>query len=1146
MRHGKWYLTVFVFLVLASLIGVMPALGQAVFGNIVGTVTDPSGAAVPNVKVTIRDLDRGIDYQAQTNSTGNYLQTHLLAGHYRVTMAAPGFERFAAEANVQVDASTEVDAHLGLGKSTQEVTVTTETPLLKTDRADVSNTLSAHELEDLPALNRNLTELVLAMPGEQQNGWAHAASENPQGGLQIDANGQVFTSNGFLLDGTENESPLLGIAVINPNMDSLQEFKVTTSNYDAEFGSVSGALLQATTKSGTNQFHGTAFEFLRNDIFNSADPFTQLNPPIRWNQFGGSVGGPIKKDKVFFFGDYQATRRRTGASLVTTVPTALERSGNLQSLLGSYICANGTASSSPCANPVMVPTTQGTMVPAQGGMVFDPNTGNSDGTGREAISTGGQVNVLTVPAPLTKLLGYLPLPNTGAAGQIVNNYIAAGSELFDNDQGDVRLDYNISEKSHFFGRYTISDFTINAPGAFGNIAGGPALNGLNFAGQSLVRNQSLGLGYTYAVSPTLVADFRFGAFRYRVRVEPNGVGTEPATDAGLPGLNRGSVETSGMPAFYINGNGGFDFGYALGVNQCNCPLKETENQFQWVTNWTKEHGNHAIKWGVDVRRDQQQRVPSDSHRSGEITFNDALTGNATVDAIASGNATTGAALASFLLGQPSAFARYFTGIGFYPGLRQTRVFLYAQDTWRITPKLTLDYGLRWEDYLPQTAARPGGAGSFDPNTGQVLAAGIGSVPSNMGVAAYNLGFAPRVGIAYQVQSNTVLRGGYGWSYTPSGLGSVFGQAPEYDPPILLSQTVPQANSYVPDFNLLTGPPLPSNPPIGSNGRYPLPDGIGVFYFFSPPSSFRIPMAYFWNTTIQHEFSNNLSFQVAYVGNVGRHVFLNNNINQAIPGPGSNFDLRRPLFPKFGLEQGIYQDCNCANSSYNSLQAQLQKHASHGLDFTLTYTYAKAMDYTETGPADNNYNWRPDYGPASWDRTHALTLTNVWQLPYGRGRRFGSNSSKAVDAILGGWSLDGVTTLDSGFPFSPNVSNTASVNADFNSVRPDIIGNPIVANQSAALWFNPAAYTDPRQPYRDGTASRDSLWGPAMYVFNLALAKTFVISESKRLEFRWENYNAFNVDNYGLPNNTVDVSGAGQITGTQVPMRQMQFGLHFFF
>ena len=887
-------------------------------------------------------MDRGVDFRVQTIADGNFIQTHLLAGHYRVTIAPPGFETFAAEAAVQVDAATRVDAHLVIGKASSTVNVTSETPLLKTDRADVSDTLSTTELAGLPVLNRNLTSLLLALPGAYMNTWAIASSENPQGGLQIDANGQDFTANGFILDGTNNDSPLLGIAVINPNLDSLEEFKVTTSNYDAEFGSVTGALLQATTKSGTNQLHGTAFEYLRNDVFNSANPFTQENPPIRWNQFGGSLGGPIKKNKVFFFADYQGSRQRNGASTVTTVPTTAERGGNLQGLLGSYICADGSVSAGGCESPLMVPTTAGGSVPAQAGMVFDPTTGNADGTGRKAITTNGQVNVIPVPAALTKIMSYLPPPNTGA-GAIVNNYIASGSELYDTNQPNGRIDYNISPKANFFARYTLADFTIQAPAAFGAVAGGPALAGLNFAGQSLDRNQSLALGLTYTFSPSVVGEFRFGTFRYRIRVEPFGAGTTPATQAGLPGLNLGTPETSGMPAFYINGNGGFDFGYALNVNDCNCPLKETESQFQWITNWTMEHGNHTLKWGAEIPRDEQQRLPSDSHRSGEISFADSVTGNATVDALANGNATTGAALASFLLGQPSGFARYFTGIGFYPGLRQTRIFLYAQDSWRVTRKLTLDYGLRYENYRPQTAAKPGGAGAFDPNTGMVLAAGIGSVPSNMGVQPYNKGFAPRLGIAYQVQTKTVIRAGYGWSFTPSGLGSVFGQAAEYDPPILNGQTIPQANSYTADFNLLNGPPLPVNPPIGSNGEYPLPDGITVYYFFNPPNSFRVPMAYFWNLTVQHQFSSGLSFQVAYVGNVGRHLYIDYNINQAVPGPGANFDLRRPLYAKFGLEQGIYQDCNCNNSNYNALQAKLEKHASHGLDFVLNYSYSKTLD-----------------------------------------------------------------------------------------------------------------------------------------------------------------------------------------------------------
>jgi len=1132
-----------------------PSVGQAVYGNIIGTVSDPSGATVPNAAVVILDLDRGVSYQATTNASGNFEQTHLLAGHYKVTITASGFGPFTATADVQIDASTRVDAQLGLQQSSSNVLVTAETALLKVDRADVSTTLSTGELSNLPVLNRNLTQLLLVTPGTQLNDWQHASSENPQSGYQIDVNGQQFTSNGFLLDGTENNSAILGIAVINPNLDSLQEFKVTTSNYDATFGSVAGALLQATTKSGTNSIHGSVFEYLRNDAFNAASWVSKTTLPLRWNQFGGSVGGPILKNKLFFFTDYQGLRRRRSASTLTTVPTAAERAGDLSGLLGDFICADSTSSPTPCANPVPVTTTEGTSVPAQAGMIFDPNTGDpTTGIGRKAISTGGRVNVLpAVPSAVANILKFLPLPTIN--GAIANNYVATGGEKFDSDQVDGRIDYNFSDVLHFFGRYTLADFDKSAPGAFGTVAGGPGLDGINFAGTSLARNQSLALGATYTFSTTLITDFRFGFYRYRIRVQPNGVGTTPATDAGFPNLNLGTLETSGMPAFYINGNGGFRFGYALGINQCNCPLKETENHFQFVNNWTKTHGNHTIGWGADIRRAQQQRIPSDSHRSGEISFSDGVTGSPDVDAFNAG--TTGSAIASFLLAAPSNFGRYFTGLGFHPGLRQTRLFFYGQDSWRVTRKLTVNYGLRYENYLPQTAAFPGGAGSFDPVTGDVLVAGVGSVPANMGVKSYNLGFAPRLGIAYQLTERTVVRAGYGRSFTPAGLGAVFGQAPDYDPPVTIPQQVNQPNNYVPVFSLLNGPPSVPNPAIGSNGRYPLPDGLNVFYFFDPPSSYRIPLAESWNLAVQREFASSLTAEVAYVGNVGRHLYVNPNVNQAALDPSctpltcSDFDLRRKFFNRFAaqgrnLTQGLYQICNCDNSSYHGLQIKVQKRATHGLDFLATYTYAKAMANTETGGVfSNNLNWWQDHGPANFDRTQAFTAGYVWELPFGRGRRWHGDSGAALNLLLGGWNFSGITTVESGLPFTPQVSSAPNVLADLNSFRADKIGNPSVANPSADLWFNPAAFVAPQTPGRNGTASHNSLRGPGLYQFDLALGKTFTIVEGKTLEFKWENYNATNHVNLANPNNTVDQAGAGQITSA-ADMRQMQFGLHFRF
>ncbi|MGI9075563.1 MAG: TonB-dependent receptor domain-containing protein [Bryobacteraceae bacterium] len=1127
-----------------AFIATSAVFAQAVSGNISGTIQDASGAVLPNANITITDLDRGTVVHTQSNADGNYQQTHLLAGRYQVKVESPGLGVFTGNATVEVNATTRLDATLTPANVATTVNVTDATPLLTTDRAEVATSFTGTQVAQLPVLDRNVTNLLLVVPGTQLNSWQHAVSENPQQGIQANVNGQFFTANGFILDGTENESAILGIAVINPNIDALQEFRVSTSNYDAEFGSASGALIQATTRSGTNQWHGSLFEFLRNNVTNSTDPFTQQNPPLRWNQFGGSVGAPILKDKLFGFFDYQGTRRRTGGSLVTTVPTAAVRSGDLTALLGSYICADGSISAAPCGNPVPVTTTEGGIVPARAGMVFDPSTGDpATGAGRSVFSQNGVVNIVPVAAPMAKLLSLLPLPNSGT--DIVNNYISSGSQRFDSSQYDGRVDYNWSTRTHVFARYTIADFNNYAPAAFGDLAGGPSAFG--FSGDSIDRNQSLAVGLDHTFSPTLITDARFGFYRYRIRVQPNGIGTAPATDAGLPGLNTGSPETSGMPAFYINGNGGFDFGYALGINSCNCPLKETENHFQWVNNWTKILSNHSIKFGVDVRRAQQQRIPSDSHRSGEISFNDSTTGDSALDQLAAGQVSTGAALGSYLLGLPSSFSRYFTGSNFYPGLRQTRIFLYGQDSWRVTPKLTLNYGLRWEDYLPQVAAKPGGAGSFDPSTGEVLAAGIGSVPRNFGVKPYNLGFAPRLGIAYQADEKTVIRTGFGISFNPSGLGAVFGQGADYNPPIVNPQSVNQPNPYTPDFNLLAGPPAPANPPVGTTGRYPLPNGISINYFTDPQNSYRIPEAYFWNFTVQRQLFFGTALEAGYVGNVGRHLFLFLNRNQAVPGPG-DFDPRRPFFNQFGLTQGIGQVCNCDNSNYNALQVKLQKQFSHGLDFLLTYTWSKALGDSEgAGGFSDNYNVRGSYGPMSWDRTHTVTFEHNWDLPFGRNRHWTLGNNLVADAVLGGWRLSGVHTFGSGLPFTPTVSNAPLLNTDFNNVRADVVGNPSVSDPNASQWFNPTAFSEPQQPFRNGTAGRNTLRGPRLAVSNLSLSKDLIPSERWRLELRADAFNVFNHVNLGLPNSTVDeLSSAGQITNVQVPMRQMQFGLHLQF
>jgi hypothetical protein len=1131
----NWLLVVYLLTFLTS----TPfALSQAVFGNIAGTVTDPSGAAIVGATVTIKDTERGSEYHTSTNGQGGYEQGQLLAGVYAVEIAAPGFSSFSSTVQVHVDSTVKLDGSLKVGTGSGTVQVTDTTPLLQVDRAEISTELNTTEVDQLPLFARNATGLAFTAPGTVLGNFQVSDAENAQGGYQFASNGQQYFANGFLLDGTENNSAILGIAVINPNIDSLQELKLTTSNYDAEFGSVAGTLIQATTKSGSNSFHGTAFEYLRNTEFIAQNPFSPGSLPLHWNQFGGSVGGPILKDKLFFFADYQGTRQSSGAPVITTVPTDAERAGDLSALLAG-----------PIPGAPLVQTTEGNFVAPQAGMVFDPTTGNSDGTGRLAVSSGGRLNVLpSVPAAITKLLANLPEPNTGGSGALVNNYVGSGTSKNQDDQEDGRIDYTLNANSRIFGRYSISQFSASAPGAFGVLAGGPALSGANFAGSSNTDNQSLALGYTRTFSPTLILEARFGTYRYKVRVQPGDVGTTPATDAGIPGLNMGTDATSGMPAFYVNGNAGFEFGYSLAINSCNCPLSETENHFQWVNNWTKIVGTHTIGWGADIRRAQQTRIPSDSHRSGEITFEPATTGNYTAD-LAGQNAglTTGSGMASLLFGVPESFARYFTGSGLRPGLRQTRMFLYAQDNWRATPRLTISYGLRYENYLPQNAAYPGGAGSFDPATGNLLVAGVAPVSKSMNVTAYNWGFTPRIGVAYQLRPSTVIRAGYGSSFTPAGLGAVFGQAPDYDPPILLPQQLNPSTPYASVYNLYAGPPLPTLP-TGNSGAIPLPNDLGVYYWFDPPNKYRVPLAEFWNAAVQHQITPTMSIEAAYVGNVGRHIYVNANLNQAVPGPGALFPRER-FYPSFGLTQGLYSICNCDNSNYHSLQMKWVDHQAKGLDFIVSYTYSKALDDTELGGVfDNNLDYFADYGPASFDRRHILTVSNVWKLPFGRGQQFGSNVNRVVDLIAGGWQFDGITQATSGIPFTANVANAPLLNTNFNSVRPDQVGNPHVAHPDRSEWFNPAAFVEPQGLYRDGDTGRNSLVGPLLFTMNLSLAKVFTIAHEKTIEFRWENYNALNHVNLGTPANLVDEANAGQITSLLpgVSMRQMQFGLHLRF
>ena len=638
------------------------ASGQAVFGSILGTATDPSGAAVPNAKIKVTSQTKNTVFETTANESGNYSVTHLIPDVYSVRFEFQGFKSLEfKDVIVSADSGVDVNGQFQVGSTSEQVEVTSEAPQLKTDREDVAIEFNARAIEEAPVLNRNFTSFELLSPGTQKLvGWSHAATENPQGGQQIFVNGQHFSGTAFELDGTDNQDPILGIIVVNPNLDAIQEAKISLGNYDAEFGKAIAGVVTVQTKSGSNDVHGYGDWFRRTDALSARDPFTQSAPnPVtgkfipasRWQQFAGGIGGPIIKNKLFFFADYQATRQKAGITNQETIPTSLLQSS----------CAAGMCDFSDYASII---ANHGSPY------LYDPLTGDATGNNRLAFcgATGEVANPTAVNCPtpyqipvvnLTpgqssispaalKMLAAFPTANPGSCAVIgaplacLNNFEGSGAGPYNQNSFDTRIDFNARPTIQMFGRFSLDYFSLSgAPslGAVGGIGDGPG----GLAGSSNVHNYSLATGVTKTFSSTLLADFRFGYFQYNPLTNKPDAGKAAMTAFGIPNANLGDNFTSGLGEFDMDPNNPdfSNFGDGLGVARCNCPLIERERQFQWVANVTKIKGNHQFKFGADFRYARNLRVPSDSNRTGVYSFNH----NATSD-----GDSGGLDFATFMLG----------------------------------------------------------------------------------------------------------------------------------------------------------------------------------------------------------------------------------------------------------------------------------------------------------------------------------------------------------------------------------------------------------------------------------------------------------------------------------------------------------------
>jgi hypothetical protein len=1083
---------------------------QATSGSISGFVKDASGGAIPQVSVKITNEATNITTEVMADASGFYTATHLIAGKYTVTIAVNGFKTFMKNGiELQIDSTVRTDAALDVGSVSDTVTVTADPAALKTEKTDVDYRLDQQALETLPQIDDNLTNLYKTAPGVIPFSFQIGSNENPGGGFMTSANGQLWMANDYQVDGISDIAwGFTGLQIINPPPDSVQELKLTTANYDPEYGSVGGMVAQFVTKSGSNAFHGSAYWNNRNSYFAAANPFTETKAsPFNQNIGGVAMGGPIKRDRLFFFGDYRLYRRALNSKVITTVPTAAERAGDFSAYTSTY-------------------------------PIFDPATGNANGTGRTQFANNKVPSFRFDPTSV-KLLALLPMPNRNS--DVQNNYIGSGSSPFNTNEADGRIDWKISEKNTIFGRYSYFWSYLQSPGVYGDVGGGNAIGG-GAPATTNSKNQLLSINYTRTFTPSLLAEVRGGFAKFHLDEYQNDSTLRTNDSVGITGINDGTQLTGGLSAINVLGPfGGFNMGVAGSV-----PRLDRSTMIQFVNNWTKIAGSHEIRFGADYRHNSEDLFTLNQSTRGRFDFGQGITGSKELDAAGS---TTGFSMASFLLGTPQYFER--GQFILFPKERAVRVSGYGGDTWRVTPKMTLNYGLRWDYISPVYPASKGGSVNFDFNTGELILAGLGNVDKYAGVGPRYNNFAERVGFAYKVTEKTVIRGGLGRSYFMNGFDAAFNHlTTSY--PIAQAQVIPQTSYYTPIFKISTSAPTPTPPVFPSSGRLTPPPGT-LIKAFKPER--KTPSVDSWNLAIQQQIGKDFTITAAYVGNKGNNLdYSLYNINAAPAGPG-DFLSRRPYYQKFGINGGIYLNCTCDDSNYNSAQVTATKRFSNGYSFNSAFTWAKALDHEigARGPQGvNPYDIPGMYGVSYLNNAAVWTTTHSFQIPFGKGRRWGNTANGFIQQIFGGYNFNGVTLLQSGLAMAPTDGNGALLNGEF-AQRPDRVPGvaSFAANKGRQQFWNPAVFRHVQTPYVWGNARPGTLRGPSFYNADWAIGKTFAFKspltrDLTTFDVRWESFNVFNHTNLGSPVNDINNFQFGKIFSTAADMRRNEFEAHLRF
>ena len=1140
-----------------------PIFGQVDTGTILGTVFDSSGAVIPGAEVTIAHEGTGVTQVGQTRADGTYIFTPIRIGPYSIEVGSTGFQRSRrTSVEVAIQQQRVVDFQLVPGEITETINVEAALPTLQTEDASVGEVVGSRSINNLPLNGRNynfLARLTAGVTHSQPEGRGLAATG------WFAANGTRPAQNNFLLDGIDNNSNnvdfLSGAAyVLRPPVDAIGEIKVQTNSFSAEFGRAGGAVLNASLKSGTNEFHGSAWEFLRNDNLDAADFFQNANRTRRGefkqNQFGFSAGAPIVRNKTFIFGDYEGTRVREAKALTATVPTARQRASGFTDFGDLITLQNGTRTDVLGRTfPLGTVFDPATTRQVQGGYVREPFANNIVPLDRQGASARSLMDLY--PAPTNGLLN--------------NNYFVNRSRTDDTNAFDVRVDHHFSENDSIFGRYSFADTTRFNPGPFEGVADGGGFTD----GDEDIRTQGAAVSYTHIFNPTLINEVRMGFNReHALRLQPFGNDTSdiPA-EFGIQGIPQ------------IPGNGGLPNLGISGLSSLGATTwfvsERFSNTYQISENLTKIYGSHTFKGGWEGQLiDFPWAAPPSSR--GSFSWNGVYTGIPNV-----GDGST--ARAQFLLAPTNADG--FGGIGpnavnasnfGWVASRKYYTGLYFQDDWKASSKLTFNFGVRW-DHFGLVGDRYDAQGNFVPDFANprmhytarrgveneisqgfrdalakdgidlVISDDFGSGFGN----AQKLNFAPRLGFAYRATDKFVVRGGYGIYY---GAFENRGGSPSlgYNYPFQFAFAFQRDDDISPvrysDGNFATLERGLTSVPLDPL----LVDGFGLS-MRGIEFDYKTPYVQNVNFTLQYQLAPETTIEAGYVASLSRHLetFTGANRVTVMLPPGTN---QTPYTPWPSFARNMSYATTEGNAHYHSLQTKLTKRYTNGLQFLVTYTWAKTLtnagDLLSGGnvsglraPDLPGFGIQREMGLASFHVAHAFTFSGIYELPFGAGRRYLSGASRAVDAILGGWSMNWVTALYSGQPQSLGCTISTSVFG----CNPLYTGQEIYKG-TVEQFYNSAAFTNPPVATTIGQTDfaplggyRTPVTGPSFQKLDLSIFKGFQIKERYRIEFRAEAFNITNTPSFSNPSNTnfADSVSFGRITSTRSPARQMQMALKFY-